>query len=587
MPSLPPAGRLPTRTVKGTNHITPASLAERMMKGPRFAWLFLLLAFASIVTHGAVQEEIDGFGNVVRPTSPVQVPVKLINRFDHAVKLYWDAPGDADDMFMMEIPQGSDVSVNTYPGHKSFVTKLDGSDFSSSLASVLVTPQVLAYTIGGTADDADTDAAVRPSALSTPSEGRGVHIRPDSPISIMGYRTDAMSAKFRCLTPFPIDYYYDDGRGGTQQGSLALGKETTTNTYAGHTFFFTRAGMKHEEIARYTMTQDRTLYVIMDTKNPPPKEYLQAWEAEEAFMEKYFNKTGLLWRHYYGPAGPRPPPVLHMWPATQLGDVHKVTSQEGHWSCDGPAATCKSKDPVPMELEVISIAPRAFYIPHFLSDFEAEHIIALAKPQIKASQVGDAEGGGAGFSDTRTSRNAWVGRKASAPCESLYIRAADLLRVDEKLMHSHVNAEDMQVVHYVNGQKYDSHHDWGVSGYPESRLITLLLYLTDMESPSAGGETAFPKGNDGLGFKVEPRKGAAVLFYNLLEDGNGDDLALHAALPVWKGEKWLANFWYVRGDLTRGAGSCCVSRFSAFLIPWPGSVAREQGLVSCTSAALV
>jgi prolyl 4-hydroxylase len=37
--------------------------------------------------------------------------------------------------------------------------------------------------------------------------------------------------------------------------------------------------------------------------------------------------------------------------------------------------------------------------------------------------------------------------------------------------------------------------------------------------------------------------GQAVLFYNLLEDGNGDDLALHAAMPVKEGEKWLANFW--------------------------------------------
>ncbi len=43
--------------------------------------------------------------------------------------------------------------------------------------------------------------------------------------------------------------------------------------------------------------------------------------------------------------------------------------------------------------------------------------------------------------------------------------------------------------------------------------------------------------------KVKPAKGTAVLFYNLLEDGNGDDLALHAALPVVEGEKWLANFW--------------------------------------------
>ena len=89
-----------------------------------------------------------------------------------------------------------------------------------------------------------------------------------------------------------------------------------------------------------------------------------------------------------------------------------------------------------------------------------------------------------------------------------------------------------------------SHHDWGVSGHPQSRLITLLIYLTDQASPRAGGETAFPKGGeDGRGFKVRPQKGTAVLFYNLLEDGNGDDKALHAAMPCVEGEKMLANFW--------------------------------------------
>lgn len=38
-------------------------------------------------------------------------------------------------------------------------------------------------------------------------------------------------------------------------------------------------------------------------------------------------------------------------------------------------------------------------------------------------------------------------------------------------------------------------------------------------------------------------QGGAVLFYNLLPDGNADVKSLHAALPVVKGEKWLANFW--------------------------------------------
>ena len=63
-----------------------------------------------------------------------------------------------------------------------------------------------------------------------------------------------------------------------------------------------------------------------------------------------------------------------------------------------------------------------------------------------------------------------------------------------------------------------------MSGHPESRYITLLFYLTEQASPSAGGETSFPKGGaDGNGFKVRPKKGNAVLFYNLLEDGKLKD----------------------------------------------------------------
>ena len=164
----------------------------------------------------------------------------------------------------------------------------------------------------------------------------------------------------------------------------------------------------------------------------------------------------------------------------------------------------------------------------------------------KLSGVGDGNTG-VFSSDTRTSKNAWLKRLHSPIIDSLYKRAADLLQLDERILLTVTGdnnaVEEMQVVHYQVGQKYDTHHDWGVSGYPESRYITLLLYLTDPLHERAGGETSFPKGNNGMGFKVLPKRGSAVLFYNLLEDGNGDDLALHAAMPVHQGEKWLANFW--------------------------------------------
>jgi hypothetical protein len=59
---------------------------------------------------------------------------------------------------------------------------------------------------------------------------------------------------------------------------------------------------------------------------------------------------------------------------------------------------------------------------------------------------------------------------------------------------------------------------------------------------------------------VAPKSGKAVLFYSQLPDGNMDDLSLHAALPVTKGEKWLVRYrpfpfatvhWAPDGSLTR------------------------------------
>jgi hypothetical protein len=130
-----------------------------------------------------------------------------------------------------------------------------------------------------------------------------------------------MAAKFRSLSPRKIEMWYDDGGAGTEQGHLKLGQETTTNTYAGHVFYFTVQGHKDQELARFTMNPDKVLYVIYDKHKPPPEKLLAATRKEQQFMLEYFNRTGIHWRHYYGPTGPRPPPVLYMWPAKEVGAV--------------------------------------------------------------------------------------------------------------------------------------------------------------------------------------------------------------------------------------------------------------------------
>ena len=83
--------------------------------------------------------------------------------------------------------------------------------------------------------------------------------------------------------------------------------------------------------------------------------------------------------------------------------------------------------------------------------------------------MGNTDSGGARISSTRTSRNAWIKRETSPITETLFRRAADVLNVDHEILRTTKNVEDMQVVYYQVNQKYDSHHDWGVSGYAESR----------------------------------------------------------------------------------------------------------------------
>jgi len=122
--------------------------------------------------------------------------------------------------------------------------------------------------------------------------------------------------------------------------------------------------------------------------------------------------------------------------------------------------------------------------------------------------------------------------------ESLFVRAGNVLNIDHNLLHPSLNCEPFQVVRYESGQKYNVHYDWGVEGIPNTRLLTLLIYLSTSASGS-GGETVFPFANNGTGLQVRPKEGVAVLFYNLLEDGNTDALTLHSGGEVYGTTKWI------------------------------------------------
>ena len=81
----------------------------------------------------------------------------------------------------------------------------------------------------------------------------------------------------------------------------------------------------------FTVLLNQVIYSIYDPEHQASESIIAHHEKEMAFMGDYYNKTGIHWRHYYGPNGPRPPPILYMWPADIIGQTHKVESPEGYW----------------------------------------------------------------------------------------------------------------------------------------------------------------------------------------------------------------------------------------------------------------
>lgn len=214
-------------------------------------------------------------------------------------------------------------------------------------------------------------------------------------------------------------------------------------------------------------------------------------------------------------------------------------------------------------LEHLSWKPRAWLYHNFLTAEEADHLVDLAAPSMERSSVVDPETGKGMLDPVRTSSGTFLSRYQDAVVRD----------VEDRLAHwTHLPVsfgEDLQVLKYEPGQKYEEHLDWfdmeevkKMDPNDETnRVATVLIYLSDVEE---GGETSFSRSvwlNETLQrhaqpsecarnkLFVKPSKGDALLFWDLQPDGqSGDDWSMHAGCPVIKGEKWSATKWLHNGE---------------------------------------
>ncbi|MBA0869641.1 hypothetical protein Goshw_000898, partial [Gossypium schwendimanii] len=208
-----------------------------------------------------------------------------------------------------------------------------------------------------------------------------------------------------------------------------------------------------------------------------------------------------------------------------------------------------------IELNRFNLVPiMAFVYEGFLTDLECDHLISLAKSELKRSAVADNVSGQSKLSEVRTSSGMFIPKGKDPIVAGIEDKISTWTFLPKE------NGEDIQVLRYEHGQKYDPHYDYFTDKVNIARgghrIATVLMYLTNV---TKGGETVFPQAEEPSrrrtppkdylsecakkGIAVKPQRGDALLFFSLFPTAIPDQNSLHAGCPVIEGEKWSATKW--------------------------------------------
>jgi len=404
------------------------------------------------------------------------------------------------------------------------------------------------------------------------------------------------TAKFINLSPKPLHLFWEGKEKPKFRSRIQPFEAFTTVTSPGNTFYIAPTYDKDHALERWTVTADEAVLAYDSIENDNEvymrltKEEKKLYEMQKLNMkygQEYLAKTQRSWLSMF----PRPMNMHFMWDAQYFGQEYKVLSAQSHFLTMPLAKDRKGHEeiwrqldyadydvmaekkqqqenylnlkkyrkegPLELSLKVVSVAPRVFEIDGFLSDVEVEHLLDMAL--IYNATEPDDEGKKSRKKDGIT--NAWIRREMSPIVDAIYHRSADIMKINESLLrdrneyeHTELNthhsiAEAMHLTQFIEGQGYFPRSDAKLTSarnrYQPHRFATVMFFLNDVGEDD-GGNTVFPlavnaEHHDGI--RVVPKKGKALLFYNILPDGNADDLSHHLSEFVQEGEKWLGTLF--------------------------------------------
>ncbi|XP_055906471.1 prolyl 4-hydroxylase subunit alpha-1-like [Eupeodes corollae] len=217
------------------------------------------------------------------------------------------------------------------------------------------------------------------------------------------------------------------------------------------------------------------------------------------------------------------------------GEVKQSPTEERPLRCRNFHRNVPYRLLMPFKMEELNLDPYVVVFHDVIRDAEIEPIKEISKPGMTRSQVRANDGDGTTATLYRTSQNTWLKYHVLPETETLSRRLGDITGLD---MDAN---EELQVANYGIGGHYEPHFDFferdDAFQYEDgNRIATAIFYLSDVEQ---GGATGFPF----LKRAVQPKKGSLMFWYNLHKDEEKDYRTKHAACPVLKGSKWVANVW--------------------------------------------